>query len=120
MDTTFRIQLSDGTVRLTATLYDNPATRDFVALLPLSLTLSDYANTEKVSDLPKKLSTQGAPLGYAASLGDITYYAPWGNLALFYRDFSYARGLVLLGKLDEGLDYLSQLNSVRVTIEIVD
>ncbi|MET9503768.1 cyclophilin-like fold protein [Streptomyces sp. NPDC006622] len=26
--------------------------------------------------------------------GDLTYYAPWGNLAVFYHDASYAQGLV--------------------------
>jgi hypothetical protein len=36
--------------------------RDFAALLPLTLTLKDYAATEKISDLPKRLSTDGAPL----------------------------------------------------------
>jgi hypothetical protein len=30
-------------------------------------------------------------------VGDITYYAPWGNLAIFYRDFGYSPGLVRLG-----------------------
>jgi len=39
------------------TLEDNATTRDFVALLPLTLTLRDYNRTEKISDLPKKLST---------------------------------------------------------------
>lgn len=67
---------------LTATLVDNATTRDFVSLLPLTLTLRDYAGTEKVSDLPSRLSTDGAPPGIDPTVGDITYYAPWGNLAI--------------------------------------
>lgn len=43
----------DGTP-LTATLDDTEAARDFVSLLPLALTLEDYAATEKVSDLPRR------------------------------------------------------------------
>ena len=70
----------------------------------LTLTLADYAATEKVSDLPRKLATAGAPAGTAASAGDITYYAPWGNLALFYRSFGYAAGLARLGRIDAGAD----------------
>jgi len=27
---------------------------------------------------------------------------PWGNLALFYRDFTYSDGLIRLGRLDTG------------------
>src|SRR5438128_10350636 len=60
-----RIKLESKT--LTATLEDNATTRDFVALLPLTLTLRDYNGTEKISDLPKKLSTKGAPAGVDSS-----------------------------------------------------
>ena len=101
----------------TATLEDTAAARDFAALLPLTLTLKDYASTEKVSDLPKKLSTVGAPDGHDASVGDITYYAPWGNLAIFYRDFDYAKGLVKIGTIDSGIDALNQSGSLETTIE---
>lgn len=97
----------DGSV-LTATLTDNAAARDFVAMLPLSLTLRDYAGTEKVSDLPSRLSVTGTPAGIDPDVGDITYYAPWGNLAIFYRDFGYADGLVALGHLDAGIAELAK------------
>ena len=80
-----RIDL-EGT-RLTATLDDSAASRAFVVLLPLTLTLEDYNGTEKISDLPKRLSTKDAPAGVDPSKGDIAYYGPWGNLAIFYKDF---------------------------------
>jgi len=93
---------------LTATLEDSAATRDFVSLLPLNLTLRDYAGTEKVSDLPSRLSIAGAPAGVDPDVGDITYYAPWGNLAIFYRDFGFANGLVKLGHIDTGIETLAK------------
>jgi hypothetical protein len=71
---------------LTATLDDSEAARDFLSLLPLTLTLTDYNSTEKVADLPRKLSTKGALAGVDPDMGDIAYFAPWGNLAIFYRD----------------------------------
>jgi hypothetical protein len=111
------IKLPDKT--LMATLYDNPSARDFSSMLPLTLTLADYANTEKVSDLPKKLSKEGAPAGSDPSVGDIAYYAPWGNLAIFYKDFGYSNGLILLGKLDDGTESLSAPDPLKVTIELV-
>lgn len=86
----------DGT-RITATLDDNATSKDFASLLPLTLSLDDYNGTEKISDLPKKLSTRGAPAGVDPAAGDIAYYAPWGNLAIFYKDFKYSDGLVKLG-----------------------
>lgn len=111
-----KIRITMEELELTATILDNQTSRDFVSMLPLTLMLKDYAETEKISDLPKRLSTQGAPSGSDPSIGDITYYAPWGNLAIFYKDFDYSSGLVLLGKIDTGIDKLSQLNG-KVTFE---
>jgi len=94
-----RIILDDKTI--TATLNDSQASRKFAALLPLTLKLKDYAGEEKISDLPARLSTAGSPAGTAAKKGDITIYAPWGNLAIFYKPHGYASGLIKLGQLDE-------------------
>ena len=111
-----KIRLDIDGASLTATIDDTTAARDFASLLPLTLTLEDYASTEKISDLPRKLSTTGAPAGTAASAGDITYYAPWGNLALFYRSFGYAAGLVRLGRIDAGADALRRPGPLTATI----
>jgi hypothetical protein len=110
----------DGTL-LAATLDDTAVARDFAALLPLTLTVEDYAATEKIADLPRKLSTAEAPAGSAAAAGDISYYAPWGNLALFYKSFRHSAGLVRLGQLDapeSGIEVLRRTGDRRVTIGI--
>lgn len=90
------------------------------APLPQRTSLQDYNGTEKISDLPRRLSTEEAPDGSDPSVGEITYYAPWGNLALFYRDSGYASGLVILGKIDGGMEAFDVPGSVEVTIERVD
>lgn len=115
-----KVRLTVNGQSLTTILIDSPTTRDFVALLPLTLTLEDYASTEKIAYLPRKLSTQGAPAGVTPSAGDITYYAPWGNLAIFYRDFGYSRGLVRLGTLDAPAEALRAPGPIAVTIERVE
>ena len=109
----------EGTV-ITATLDDNETSRDFVSLLPLTLTLTDYTATEKISDLPKRLTTAGAPPGTVGTAGDLTYYAPWGNLALFYRNSRYAKGLVRLGRVDAGVAVFASPESLRVIIEALE
>lgn len=114
-----QIRIRAGQKTLTARLEDSAAARDFAAMLPLRLTLKDYASTEKVADLSRKLSTEGAPAGVDPELGDIAYYAPWGNLALYYRDFGYSRGLVRLGRIETGIEALASLDS-PVTIEAVE
>lgn len=100
-----------------ATLSDTPTARDFASMLPLTLTLSDYARTEKISDLPRKLTTNAAPSGTKPSAGTIAYYAPWGNLAIFYTDFAYSPGLIQLGSVDGALVVLQRPGPLRVKIE---
>ena len=102
---------------IAATLLDNPTARDFASMLPLTLTLSDYAGTEKISDLPRKLKTDSAPSGTKPSAGLIAYYAPWGNLAVFYNDFPYSRGLIRIGSIDADRAVLKRGGSLTVKIE---
>ncbi|MGI3165757.1 cyclophilin-like fold protein [Pseudooceanicola sp. 200-1SW] len=112
-----KITVTVGATVLSATLDDSPAGRDFAALLPLELELSDYHGIEKVADLPRKLDTTGAPAAYKPETGDITLYAPWGNLAIFYKPFSSSRGLVRLGAFDGALDALLQDGPVTARFE---
>ena len=100
-----------------ATLLDNATARDFLTLLPITLALEDYAATEKISYLPRKLSTAGAPVGSDPSAGDSAYYAPWGNLAIFYKDAGYAKGLLPLGRIDSSLEVLRATGRSKVTID---
>ena len=114
-----KIQIElDGAV-ISATLDDNPTVRDFVARLPLILELKDYASTEKVGFLPDKLSTQNAPPGSTPVVGDISYYAPWGNLAIFYKNFAYSAELVRLGRISSGIEHLNFSGEKHVTISLI-
>ena len=114
-----KIQVTvDGVVIATATLDNNDSARDFALLLPLNLTLKDYAATEKVADLPRALSINGSPEGYKPSTGDVSYYAPWGNLAIFHKDFQYSRGLVRLGRLESGLDAMRRPGARSVRVDL--
>ncbi len=114
------IRLTVGGTVLTATLLDNATSRDFLSLLPLTLTLRDYAGTEKVSDLPRRLSIADAPAGVDPAVGDIAYYAPWGNLAVFHRPFGHSTGLVTLGRIDAGIEALRRPGRLTVKIELVE
>lgn len=114
-----RIRLKIDGKEVTATLNDNATSRDFVSLLPLTLKLEDYGETEKIGHLPRKLSTEGAPPGSDPSTGDVAYYAPWGNLAIFRKDFRYSSGLIELGKVDTGMDALNVPGSVEAKIELM-
>ena len=114
------IRFVSGGPTVTATLEDNATARAFFSMLPLVVELEDYARTERVCDLPKRLPTDGAPAGYEAKAGDLTYYAPWGNFAAFYQDFHYASGLVHLGSIDGDGEALLSLGLGEVRIEAVE
>jgi len=119
-ESTMKIRLIVGEQIATATLYDNATARDFASLLPLTLTMTDYDTIERVSNLPRKLSTQGAPEGMAPVAGELTHYAPWGNLAIFIKPRSYSRSLLPLGKIDDGFAIVSQPGPYKMRIERVE
>lgn len=49
---------------VTATFNISQAATNFIALLPLTLTLKNFGSNEKVSGLSQKLSTAGSVLRY--------------------------------------------------------
>ncbi|GGT24563.1 hypothetical protein GCM10010271_29960 [Streptomyces kurssanovii] len=117
-DTAVNIRLTIDGHRVDATLNDSPAARDLAGLLPLTLELEDFHGTERVGYPPGKLDTSGAPAPAAPKAGDLAYYAPWGNLALFYRDGPSASGdLLVLGRLDDSGDIDRLATAGRVRIE---
>lgn len=116
---TMNIRMTMAGQIITASLEESDSARDFFAMLPLTLPFEDYAETEKIAYLPGKLTTQTAPEGIDPQVGDIAYYAPWGNLAIYYRDFGYSSGLIRLGRITSGLDALTTQPSGTLTIEAV-
>ena len=94
--------------------------KEFLSQLPATLKFEDYNSTEKISYLPTKLSGQGEPEGFTPKRGDISYYMPWGNLAIFYRDFRYSRSLIKIGTLNDIDKLASMRGSFEVKIEAVN
>lgn len=117
-----RIDIDGSKQTLFATLPMTPTVEDFAKQLPLILILKDYDSSEKIADLPNKLTIQNSPDGYAGKAGDLTYYAPWGNLAFFYKDSAvgYANGLIFLGKLDAIPHAFKQKQPIKISISQIE
>lgn len=114
------IQLTAGDVVLTGTLADNATAAAFAAQLPLTVPISDHADTEKIFYPPSGLSTDGAADGYEPSAGDIAYYSPWGDVVLYYQDVDWSGGLVPMGRLDGDPSALADLpDDTALTIALV-
>lgn len=116
-----RIKLTVDGNEIYVNLDDNQASREFLGMLPLTLTFEDFNSTEKIATLPDELSTEGLPSGYTPEVGDFSYYAPWGNISVFYKDFRYSNSLYKLGTIESGTEILGNMNGeFEVTIERVN
>jgi hypothetical protein len=99
---------------------DNPAVRDFLSMLPLTLELEEFAGKEKVAYLPRRLAHAGSP-GSDPEDGDLIYYIPWGNLGFYYNaeGIGYSDQTIHLGTYKASLEELNALAGKPVTIRAV-
>lgn len=103
------------------TLYDTPTANALYDMLPLELQFEDFNGVEKIGYLPETLPTKGEPAGCDPDVGDLCLYAPWGNLSVFYKDFRYSEGLIMLGHMESGTDVISRMEGdFSVGMEKVD
>ncbi len=105
---------------LTATLAGNKTARDFVSLLPLSLSMKDLFGREKYGDLPKALSKEG-PSKNRYDVGDIAYWSPNQQFAVYYRQDGEtipSPGVIPIAKIDAGVDAFNVQGSVKVTVAL--
>jgi hypothetical protein len=113
------LKLRDKT--LIATLNDNETTRDFVSLLPLTLTLNDLFGREKYGHLPRAIADRGKRR-FTYEVGQLIYWSPGPDVAIYYRDDGEripSPGIIVIGKVDSGIEALNVPGSVRLTIELV-
>lgn len=107
---------ADGSMTVFA-LNDSPAAKALYDQLPLSIDVENYGRNEKIFYPPKQLPTADAPPADARA-GTLAYYAPWGNVVMFYADFGTARGLYALGHAVSGAERIKEMSGI-VTIERV-
>ncbi|HEY8718504.1 cyclophilin-like fold protein [Pengzhenrongella sp.] len=121
--TTMRIQLTIGDQTATATLEQNPATRDLVSMLPVTLRMRDLFEREKPGPLPRALSGGVDPV-FTYAVGQIAYWPPSHDIAIFYAHDGATiprPGLIPLGVLDTGLDSLADAGEdFEMTIAAID
>jgi 4-carboxymuconolactone decarboxylase len=105
---------------LTATLTDSKTTRDFISLLPLTLTMDDLFGREKFGHLPRAISA-GGQRTHDYEIGELAYWSPGPDVAIFDRHDGQSipdPGVIVLGKIDSGIEALNVAGSVKVTIEL--
>jgi len=116
---TMKVRLTVNGKAMAATLIDSGTTHDFISLLPLTLTMNDLFEREKFAHLPRAISTEGKRT-HAYEVGDVAYWSPGPDVAVFYRHDGEkipAPGVIVIGKIDSGVEELDVSGSVRVTFE---
>ena len=116
-----KIGLRVGDKALTATLIDSQTTRDFVSLLPFTLTMNDLFRREKFGHLPRAISEGGEPTK-RYEVGDVVYWPPGPDLAVFYRHDGQKipdPGIIVIGKIDSGVEALNVPGAVKVKVELI-
>jgi len=107
MADTLKIFIEVGEDQFEMKLSPNPTSLSLLEQVPFTVEFDDFAGLEKIFYPPKKLSKDNAPNGAKPQKGDVMYYSPWGDVALFYKDASFASGLIPMGTIED-IDALVQ------------
>jgi len=96
-------------------LNNSAAAKSLYAQLPLRIKVENYGSNEKIFYPPKKLDTADTPQAAAHEAGTLAYYAPWGDVVMFYGRFGGAAGLYTLGHAVSGDEYIRGMSgTIRV------
>jgi hypothetical protein len=119
---TVKIKITIGDKAITATMLDNVTAREFVALLPFTMTLNDYARREKYGHCSKQLTEVVTNRQKPYKVGDIGYWSPNNDFAVFYRHDGTVipePGITIIGTIDNGIEAFAVEGRVTATFEVL-
>ena len=115
---TNQISVTCGDTQVVYELNDSPAAQGLLSQLPLTVEVEDFSTNEKVFYPPQELDTSDTPLAEGGA-GTLAYYAPWGDVVLFYDSFSANSSLFELGEAVSGVENIGQMSGT-ITVETVE
>lgn len=115
---TNQISVTCGDTQVVYELNDSPAAQSLLSQLPLTVVVEDFSTNEKVFYPPQELDTTDTPLAEGGA-GTLAYYAPWGDVVLFYDSFSANGSLYELGEAVSGVENIGQMSGT-ITVETVE
>lgn len=113
-----QIAVTCGDMQVVYELNDSPAAQSLLSQLPLTVAVEDFSTNEKVFYPPQELDTSDTPLAEGGA-GTLAYYAPWGDVVLFYDSFSANGSLYELGEAVSGVENIGQMSGT-ITVETVE
>ncbi len=119
------VETNNTTIKLTvddkvasARMVNNPASDEFLQLLPLELDLKDLFGREKYAQLPKELTSNTSKTS-TYEVGYIAYYQPTNSVAIYYADDhqEIPEGIIPLAVIEDNTDIFRE-NNTHVKIEL--
>lgn len=89
-------------------LNDSSAADSLYEQLPLTVDVEDFSTNEKIFYPPEKLDLTDTPNAEMV-VGTLAYYAPWGNVVMFYDAYNPNGDLYELGHVTSGIDSIESL-----------
>lgn len=109
-----KIMVKSNKYTIVYQLNNSKAAKDLYNQLPLTLKIENYSDNEKIFYPPTKLNTNDTPISKGKK-GSLAYYAPWGDVVMFYEAAGSASELYELGSVVSGGDNISKLSG-NITI----
>lgn len=105
---TMRISVKSEEYEIVYELNDSKAARELYAQLPLTTEVEPFSNNE-MTFYPEKLDVADAPFSDGEP-GSLSYYAPWGDVVMFYAPCAPNNSLYELGKAVAGAEHIENLS----------
>lgn len=106
-----QIKVASAAYEIIYALNESQAAKDLYAQLPLTLEVENFSTNEKIFYPPGKLNTNAAPPADAKK-GTLAYFAPWGDVVMYYGHYGTGSGLYALGEAVSGEDDIEKLSGM--------
>lgn len=112
------IRITSGDSSATFQLYDTEAAKGLYRQLPLKLELENFREAQWMFYPPEKLSVTDSEAYHDGKKGELSYYAPWGDVFMLYEDFYAGDEMHRLGVCLDGIDNIAEMSgSVQISAE---
>jgi hypothetical protein len=119
------LTLSDMRIKITSQghpatfrLYDTKAAKQLYDQLPLDLDLTNFRDAQWMFYPPQKLDVTDREAYHDGKKGELSYYKPWGDVFMLYKDFHAGDKMHRLGIGLTGIDDIAKMSGSAVIQKI--
>lgn len=112
-----RISVKSREYEIIYELNDSLAASQLYTQLPLTVEVEPFSNNE-MTFYPEALSVEDMPLSDGKP-GSLSYYAPWGDVVMFYAPCTPNSSLYELGTEVSGAEHIANLSGT-ITVSVVE